>query len=82
MIASLQGIVTYRGKGFVIVEQGGIGYQVFLPDLALPHEGTQVLLYTHEAVREDARELFGFFSMEALELFWSLISVSGVGARS
>jgi len=82
MIASLQGTVTYRGKGFVIVENAGAGYQVFIPDLAAPHEGATILLYTHEAVREDARELFGFFSMEALELFWNLLSVSGVGARS
>ncbi|HBK33614.1 TPA: Holliday junction branch migration protein RuvA [Candidatus Uhrbacteria bacterium] len=82
MIASLQGIVIYRGKGFVIVENTGVGYQVFIPDVATPHEGSKVLLYTHEAVREDARELFGFFSVEALELFWNLLSVSGVGARS
>jgi Holliday junction DNA helicase RuvA len=39
-------------------------------------------LYTHEVHREDAHELFAFLSLDALELFWKLIGISGVGPRS
>lgn len=82
MIAKLTGQVIYHGVGFVIVESHDVGYQVVLPeDVAHGLSGT-VSLFTHEVIRENERELFGFLSIEALELFWRLISVSGVGPRS
>lgn len=82
MIASLRGTVTYHGLGFVIVENGGIGYKVILPEDRAHGLQGDVFLYTHEVIREDERELFGFLSASALELFWKLRSVSGVGPKS
>jgi holliday junction DNA helicase RuvA len=82
MIISLTGTVTHHGRGYVIVEQAGVGYKVILPE---PHEHTlsgEVCLYTHELIRDSDRDLFGFLSLEALELFWKLIQVSGVGPKS
>lgn len=82
MIVSLKGIITYHGLGFVIVENTGVGYKVLLPEDRAHGLSGEVLLYTHEVVRESERELFGFDSVGALELFWKLINVSGVGPKS
>ncbi|MBI5369975.1 Holliday junction branch migration protein RuvA [Candidatus Uhrbacteria bacterium] len=82
MIVSLKGVVTYHGVGFVIIENAGVGYRVIVPEDQAHALAGEVFLYTHEVVREDSRELFGFLSVEALELFWKLTSVSGVGPKS
>ncbi len=78
----IEGEVVYRGNGFVIVKTGGIGYKVILPDEIANTLRGQVMLYTHEAIRESEHELFGLTSIAALELFWKLTSVSGVGPKS
>jgi len=78
----IEGEVMYRGSGFVIVRSNNIGYKIFLPDqVAMTLRGV-VTLYTHEAIRESDHELFGLTTIEALELFWKLITVSGVGPKS
>ena len=78
----LNGEVIHHGVGFVIVRAGDIGYKLILPEnVALAAHGT-VLFYTHEAIRDSEHELFGLASMSALELFWKLINVSGVGPKS
>ena len=78
----LKGEVIYRGSGFVIVENQGVGYKTYLPDeIAMELQG-EVAFYLHEVIRDSERELFGFQDIEGLELFWKLVSVSGVGARS
>ncbi|MFA6131947.1 MAG: Holliday junction branch migration protein RuvA [Patescibacteria group bacterium] len=81
MITSLRGKIEYHGIGFVILEVGGVGYKVNLPEDRAHELSGEVLLYTHEVQREDQHELFGFLSMEALNLFWKLTSVSGVGPK-
>lgn len=82
MIVSIDGIVTYHGLGFVVIETGGVGYKIVLPeDIAHAQHG-QIRFYTHEIIRDPDHELFGFMSIEALELFWKLINVSGVGPRT
>jgi Holliday junction DNA helicase RuvA len=82
MIVSLCGIVVYHGIGFVIVENAGVGYKVNIPEDRAHALRGQVHLFTHEVIRESERELFGFLRVETLELFWKLISVSGVGPKS
>lgn len=82
MIAKVTGQVIYRGEGFVIVECGDVGYKVTLPEEAARGASGNVSYFTHEVQREDGRELFGFPSVDALELFWMLTSVSGVGPKS
>ena len=82
MIVSIEGNITYHGLGFVIVETGGIGYKIVLPEDVAHSQQGQVRFYTHEIIREPDHELFGFASIEALELFWKLIGVSGVGSRT
>ncbi len=82
MIVSLKGSVIHHGVGFVIIENAGIGYRVQVPEDRAHQLHGDVFLYTHEVIRESERELFGFLTVEALELFWKLIHVSGVGPKS
>jgi len=79
VIVSVRGRVIARGADHVVVEVGGVGYQVFVPRHP---SGDEVLLHTHHVVREDAQLLFGFESREELALFELLISVSGVGPKA
>lgn len=84
MIAFLRGKVQHINEDSVIVETSGVGYRVFAPASLLgqlPGKGSEVVLYTHMHVREDAISLFGFDSAEALMVFNQLINVSGVGPR-
>lgn len=81
MITTLSGTIEYKSEGYVIVQVGGVGYKVTMTPHQVSGVSGEVTLYTHEAIRETERELFGFFSMGALELFWKLIAVSGVGPK-
>jgi Holliday junction DNA helicase RuvA len=84
VIASLRGTLLERGEGFVVVEAGGVGYQVHVTTgtlVSLPGVGEEVRLHTRHIVREDAQLLFGFAERDDLRLFDLLIGVNGVGPR-
>jgi len=84
MIASIRGTLLERGEGFVVVEAGGVGYQVHVTTgtlVSLPAVGEEVRLHTRHIVREDAQLLFGFAERDDLKLFDLLIAVNGVGPR-
>jgi len=84
MIATLEGTLEYRGSGSVIINVGGIGFQVYVPISVFNQAsttGSSVLLYTHLHVKEDNLSLYGFASSEELDLFKNLISISGVGPK-
>ena len=84
MIAFLEGTVLFAGEKFVIVAVGGIGHKVFAgPDTLAraPAKGGTVKLWTHDHVREDVRELYGFLHYAELELFEMLIAISGIGPK-
>ena len=84
MIGSLRGTVLSTLRADVLVEVGGVGYRVSVTAETLTSvlEGQEVLLYTHEAVRETADDLYGFLEKEDLLWFELLLSVSGVGPKS
>ncbi len=79
MIAAIRGVVIARGADHVVVETNGVGYKVFVPRHPSRDE---VLLHTHQVVREDAQLLYGFETREELALFDLLIGVSGVGPKA
>jgi Holliday junction DNA helicase RuvA len=84
MIATLEGILEYRGNDSIIINVGGIGFRVYVPSSTLSRLGAvkgKVSLYTHLHVREDNISLYGFASSEELALFKNLISVSGIGSK-
>jgi len=85
MIATLEGTLEYRGVDAVIINVGGIGFQVHVPGSTLSQLGAikdKVSLYTHLHLREDNVSLYGFASEEELALFKNLISVSGIGPKT
>lgn len=79
MIASVRGRILARGADHVVVEAAGVGYKVYVPRHP---SGDEVMLHTHQVVREDGQFLFGFDTREELALFELIISVSGVGPRA
>ena len=86
MIAHLSGTLLAKHATSVIVDVGGVGYEVTIPvttfyDLGEPPSASvQLHVYTH--VREEALQLFGFRTLRERELFTLLISVSGIGPKS
>ena len=84
MIGSLRGQIVYRQAPQVVVECGGVGYEVETPMstfLELPAVGEQVFIHTHLVVREDAQSLYGFATERERQLFRTLLKISGVGAK-
>ena len=84
MIAGVKGTIDSIGSNWVIVDVGGVSYQVFLPTSTLSSLGVvgqPVKLHTHLHVREDNLTLFGFGSARELALFQTLLSVSGIGPK-
>lgn len=84
MISFLLGIIEEKGENSLILDVNGVGYELAISSntlSALPLNGETVKVYTYMAVREDGVFLFGFSSKEERELFYKLISVSGVGPK-
>jgi len=81
MIAFLKGRLVHRDPTHVIIDVGGVGYQVqiSLQTYSEVKEQENIMLHTHLAIREDAHVLFGFSSDIEKKLFQQLISVNGVG---
>lgn len=85
MIAYLSGKLIEKQANTVIVDVGGVGYEVSIPlstfyELGEVGSDVQLRIYTH--VREDAIQLFGFQTLRERELYLRLISVQGIGAKS
>ena len=84
MIGSLRGRLASKHATVLIVECGGVGYEVETPMstfLELPPVGDELFLHTHLVVRENSHSLYGFATDDEKILFRTLLSVSGVGAK-
>lgn len=84
MIGHLRGALLEKHPNLVLVEAGGVGYEVSIPVstyTALPEPGAQVSLRIYTHVREDAIQLYGFAAAAEKALFERLISVSGIGPK-
>jgi Holliday junction DNA helicase RuvA len=76
--------VSAKGKDFVVVQVGGVGFQVFVPQRlvnGLEGAGQEVMLFTHLHVRENELALYGCETEEELALFRLLQTVSGIGPK-
>ena len=84
MIHSICGRLVQKTPTTVVLETGGIGYEIHIPvssfDVLCP-EGQEQKLLTHLHVREDAMQLYGFSSEGERKLFLNLISISGIGPK-
>lgn len=84
MIAYVNGIIDDITEDNVVIDVGGIGYNIKISsDTAsrLPGVGEPVKLYTYTSVREDAFLLYGFLTRNDLEIFKKLITVNGIGPK-
>lgn len=86
MIAYVEGRYSEcAGNACVLITEGGVGYEIFLPTHALaglPEKGGRTAFHTCLVVREDAQELYGFPSWEERQTFMVLTSISKVGAKT
>ena len=83
MFYSLTGICAVTGVNYAVIDCSGVGFKCFttLTTLKNVSVGDKVTLFTHLNVREDALDLYGFYSNTELEHFRILLSVSGVGPK-
>lgn len=83
MIAWISGVLRKRGVEHVVVDVGGVGYRLQVPDGTAGGvaEGGRVELHVHTHVREDQIALYGFEDEEQLAAFETLLTVSGIGPR-
>jgi len=85
MIARIKGTLVETYAPFVLVDVGGVGYELEVPMSTyydLPKPGSAVELHTHFAVREDAQLLYGFLTRAELASFRLLLKVNGIGAKT
>jgi Holliday junction DNA helicase RuvA len=84
MIAKIKGKIEYIKSRFVVVGVNGIGYKIFVTPYTLGQlagkEATE--LFTHTYIREDTMDLYGFLTLDELEMFELLISITGVGPKA
>jgi len=84
MISFVKGKLDSIGINSIIIDCGGIGYEVFIglnTISKLPPVGSEIKIHTYMQVRDDGVSLFGFMSQEELRMFHMLISVSGIGPK-
>lgn len=84
MLAYIKGILEIKTKGYIVVEAGGLGYKIFMPESTITNTGNigdKVQIYTFMRVREDDVSLYGFLTNEELRMFELLLSVGGIGAK-
>ena len=85
MIHSLSGKIISKRETFIIIDVHGVGYKVFVSANTISQIGaigSEASILTHLHVREDELALFGFLDSDELDLFESLISISGIGPKS
>lgn len=85
MISFVKGRLASVAEGMAVIEVGGLGYEVHIPDNSLMYqksEGEEVMVHTIMVVREDDISLYGFSDRDSLKMFKLLTTVNGVGAKA
>jgi holliday junction DNA helicase RuvA len=82
MIERLRGEVFLVDNDYIGIDVHGVGYQVYVANPYQFQDESEVTIYTHHVVREDAALLYGFAMQEERNLFRSLLAVSGVGPKA
>jgi len=84
MIVFLEGIIELKQPAKIIMNVGGVGYEVFIPLSSydrLPLIGESCRIIIHEHIKEDSHTLYGFMSEAERAMFEALISISGIGPK-
>lgn len=85
MLHFIKGRLAMQFPGGVVIEAGGLGYEVYVPDnssVYLAKEGQEIMVYTAMIIREDDVSIYGFADKDSLRLFRMLMTVNGVGAKA
>ena len=85
MLAYIKGELAAKARGYIVIDVGGLGYKIFMSDLAMENVGKIgdiIKVHTYYRVMEDDISIFGFNTQEELRLFELLLSVSGIGAKT
>ena len=84
MITYLKGKIKNKGQSYIILDVKDVGYQVFINPIQYTELdiGQEIEFYIHHHIREDAMDLYGFNTLEDLEMFELLLSISGIGPKS
>lgn len=85
MIAYLEGKIILKRDKFIILENSGIGYKVFLSQrslLKLPEIGEPIKVFAYQNVKEEALDLYGFFTYDEMDFFETLMDIRGVGPKA
>lgn len=81
----INGTLAAKGENYLVVDNSGVGYMIYTSLSCIEKAGSvgsEITVYTYLNVREDAMELYGFYSEEERKMFLLLISVSGVGPKA
>ena len=84
MISFLIGTIEEKRENYLCLNVGGVGFELCISNnslATLPLEGNNIKIYTYMAVGEDDISLYGFSSQEERDLFFKLITVSGIGPK-
>ena len=85
MYTYIKGIYQGTEDDKIIIENGGIGYEICAPNSVLamlPEKGEMLKLYVHEVIREDAHELVGFTEKEQKKIYMKRLNISGIGPKA
>lgn len=84
MIAKLRGTIDFLHDNYVVVDVNGVGYKVFVTAFTFGNIAGkgEVEVFTHTYVREDSLSLYGFLTLDELEMFEQLITISGIGPKA
>lgn len=83
MISHISGTIIYKDSDHLIIDACGVGYKIFVPNHALADSilDEHLSLWTHDVVREQNRDLYGFLTRTDLNFFELLINISGIGPK-
>lgn len=81
MYSYIKGIIVDQASNYIVIDNNGIGYQIFVGNPFSFELNKEVLVYTYSYIREDEYTLYGFKSIEEKELFLKLINVKGLGPK-
>lgn len=82
MIGFIEGTVRFIRSETVLVDTGGVGYEIYVPQPYQYPRGTKVLYFTYDNYNENAHTLYGFSAEADYEVFTRLINVRGIGPKS
>ena len=81
MIEFVKGTIDYVSPQYIVIENGGIGYQIFTPNPFIYKKNSKETIYTYHYVRGDTNALYGFSTREEKMLFTKMLNVTGIGPK-